>query len=73
MTGIGDTYECAVCRGVFRKTVSDEEALAEMRETWLPLPDDDKPGALGIVCDDCYAQVSAWAQLDHPEFLRGQP
>lgn len=67
MSGTGESYECAVCHGVFLKTRSDEEALAEMRETWQPTSDDDD---LGTVCDDCFQQVMAWAQTQAPEVLR---
>jgi hypothetical protein len=70
MSGIGEPYECAVCHGTFTKTRSDEEALAEMRETWQPASGDDDPG---VVCDDCFTLVMAWAQLDAPEVLRRQP
>ena len=64
VSGIGEPYECEVCHGHFAKTVGDETAMAEMEETWTENADP------GMVCDDCYALVSAWAQLDHPELLR---
>jgi hypothetical protein len=67
MSGTGEPYECAVCHGTFVKTRSDEEALVEMCETWQPTGGDDDPG---VVCDDCFTQVMAWAQLDAPEVLR---
>lgn len=63
----GETYECAVCHGRFTRPRDDEEAVAEMRDTWRPHDGDDE---LGIVCDDCFAQVMAWAQLNAPELLR---
>ena len=68
MTGTGESYECAVCHGTFTKTRSDEEALAEMRETWTPCPGDDDPG---LVCDGCFDRVMGWAERDAPELLRG--
>ena len=67
MSGLGETYECAHCHGVFTKIISDEEAEAEMRATWRETPD---PADQAVVCDACYALMSAWAQLDHPEYLR---
>jgi hypothetical protein len=67
VSGVGETYECQVCHGTFAKTRSDEEALAEMRETWRPTPGDDDPG---IVCDDCFQRVMAWARSQAPETLR---
>jgi hypothetical protein len=62
----GEEYTCAVCHGTFTKECSDEEAAAEMEATWQPLPGDDDPG---IVCDDCFRQVMAWAQSEAPETL----
>jgi hypothetical protein len=67
VTGTGETYECEICHHAFTKTRSDEEAIAEMRETWQPHPGDDE---VGTVCGGCFAQVTAWAQLDAPELLR---
>jgi len=64
MSGIGETYECSVCHGVFTKPRNDEEALAEARATWVKM---DKPVP---VCTECAAEVYAWAQLDHPGYLR---
>lgn len=64
VSGSGEEYECWLCRGVFVKTRSDEEATAEMRATWNETSDP------GTVCDDCFQQVMAWAQQEHPEFLR---
>jgi hypothetical protein len=67
MSGIGEEYECEICHGTFRKGRSDEEAWAELEVTWQPIAGDDE---VGIVCDDCYQQVMAWAMLDAPETLR---
>jgi hypothetical protein len=67
MSGIGEKYECEICHGVFTKIRSDEEAAAEMRETWVPTSGDDDPG---VVCDDCFQEVLAWATQDAPEVLR---
>jgi hypothetical protein len=65
VTGIGEPYRCWVCGGTFTKTCSDEEAKAEQAGIWQPQPGDD-----GIVCDDCFQQVMAWAAAEHPEYLR---
>jgi len=64
VSGLGETYECYVCHGTFKKTRTDEEALAEAEAAWIRT---DEPQ---VICGDCYAEVSAWAQLDHPEYLR---
>jgi hypothetical protein len=67
MTGTGESYECAVCHGTFTKTRSDEEAEAERREIWVePFGDDEE----GTICDDCFQRVMAWAESEHPEYLR---
>lgn len=71
MTGIGESYECAVCHGTFTKGWSDEEARAEQADLWNPIPgDDEEPG---IVCDSCFQQVVAWAQVEVPEAFRRRP
>jgi len=66
VSGIGESYECAVCHGMFVKGRDDEDAMAEMealfRETSGPQ----------AVCDTCWIQVMAWAQLDAPETLKDQ-
>lgn len=43
-------YECAVCHGVFETGWSDEEATAELGETFPGIGKQD----CAIVCDDCY-------------------
>ena len=60
-------YTCEVCHGTFNKTRSDEEAREEMQALWRTQEGDDDPG---IVCDDCFKDVMAWAETNHPEFLR---
>jgi hypothetical protein len=67
VSGTDEAFECEVCHGVYLKARSDEEALAEMRETWQPTSGDDD---LGTVCDDCFRRVLAWAQTQAPEVLR---
>lgn len=67
MTGAGESYECAVCHGRFGKTRSDEEAEAERRATWAEPYEDDEGGT---VCDDCFQRIMAWAEAEHPEYLR---
>lgn len=67
MTGTGEPYRCEVCHGTFTKTRSDEEAEVERRATWVePFGDDEG----GTICDDCFQQVMAWAQSQHPGYLR---
>ncbi len=66
MSGIGEPYQCEICGGTWTRTISDEEARAEQAATWEPRPGDD-----GIVCDDCFPRLIAWARAEHPEYLRG--
>ena len=65
MRDIGDLYECAVCHGTFAKTISDEEARAEARSLF---PAEDLEDT-GVVCDDCFHKVMAWARQNMPEHL----
>lgn len=68
LDGVGEPYECGVCHHTFTKTRSDEEAHAEQEAMWEPISgDDEEPG---IVCDDCFQQVVAWAQAEVPEAFR---
>lgn len=46
-------YRCAQCKGVFEKGWSEEEAVAELNETF--------PGATvqecSVICEDCYQEM----------------
>jgi DNA-directed RNA polymerase subunit RPC12/RpoP len=46
-------YKCTACGGVFEKGWSDDEAVAELNETFGSVPMED----CGIVCDDCYRKM----------------
>jgi len=44
-------YECALCKNIYKKKVTDEEAEKELKEQFGPnatIEDSE------IVCDDCY-------------------
>lgn len=43
-------YECAVCRGIFDKGWSDEEAKEELQQEFPGYSVDD----CDIVCENCY-------------------
>ena len=43
-------YKCAMCKGIFEKEWSDEEAEAELESTFKGTPTED----CELVCDDCY-------------------
>lgn len=43
-------YKCALCKGVFEKGWSDEEALKEKDELWSGISIEE----CDLVCDDCF-------------------
>ena len=65
MSGIGEPYTCENCGGTFKKGWSDEEAMAEP-EALFPPQDLEETG---IVCDDCFHMIMAWAAVNMPEHL----
>lgn len=48
-----NTYTCAICKGVFEKEISDEEAMQETQQ-YFP---GTKQEACGVVCDDCWQLI----------------
>ena len=46
-------YRCAVCKGVYEKGWSDEEAIEELGGNFPGIDIDD----CGVVCDDCYKEM----------------
>jgi len=45
-------FECFLCKGIFEKDWSDEEALKELKSVF------DKPvEECELVCDDCYRMI----------------
>lgn len=67
-TGQGKEYTCADCGKVFTSGWSDDEAMAEMEATLVPVP-----GPLAVVCDDCYGHVMGRIRAEAPELLREAP
>lgn len=57
MSGVGEPYTCEVCKGEFVKAWPDDRAAAEHETVFGAPPEDDA----GLVCDDCYKRVIAWA------------
>jgi len=45
-----DSFKCAMCGGIFRKVLSHEQALANLRKRFPGV----EPEECGIVCDDCF-------------------
>ena len=48
-----NTFQCAMCKGVFEKGQSEEEALAELKQHFGDIP----PEECGMVCDDCWQKI----------------
>lgn len=46
-------YRCAVCKGVFEKGWSEEEAQSELGEVFPEFTTDE----CDLVCDDCYKKM----------------
>ena len=67
MSGIGEPYVCDNCGGAFTKIRSDEEANAEA--VALYPAEDLEAEPPGIVCDDCFRQIMAWARVNMPGHL----
>ena len=67
MSGIGESYTCERCSGTFKKVRSDEEAMAEADSLWTPETMADEQA---VICDDCFREFIAWAQVNVPEALR---
>lgn len=56
-------YQCALCKGVFTKGWSEEEARAEYEELFAELP-----GPVEQVCDDCFQQIDPRKEENKPVF-----
>ncbi len=56
---MSDQYTCTICKGIFDKGWSDEEAAAEKEEIFgsVPLEECD------LVCDDCFNQLTALRRI----------
>lgn len=43
-------YQCAVCRNIYEKGWTDEEALTESKSIWGEIPEEEQ----AVICDDCF-------------------
>ncbi len=50
---MNEKYKCAMCGGVFEKTVTEDEARTELKEFFGDVPVED----CDIVCDDCWEKI----------------
>jgi hypothetical protein len=58
----GETFTCAKCGGTFRKSRTDEEAMAETNSIFSPA---EIAEGLSILCDDCFNAFMGW--MGRPE------
>lgn len=47
-------FKCALCKGVFEKTRTDEESMAESVAIHGPVPEEE----LEVVCHDCWLKMN---------------
>jgi hypothetical protein len=72
VSGIGESYACERCGGTFTKVISDEAAMAEARDLF-PAEHIATPEDQATVCEDCFREFMAWAEVSAPEALRDLP
>ena len=65
-----ESSTCASCGRTFKKARSDEEAVAEARSLWTPETMADEQA---VICDPCFREFMAWAEVNAPETLREPP
>jgi hypothetical protein len=51
-----DEYECAMCKKVFKKGLTDADAEKEFETTFPNTKKED----CELVCDDCYKTIMGW-------------
>lgn len=59
-------YQCAMCKGIFDKGWSDEEAKEEFYERHPTIPIEETD----LVCDPCYLKITKDIE-EHPEKYKG--
>lgn len=53
---MADDFTCSLCKGTFKKSRSDEEALAEKEKEWGSIPIEE----CDTLCSDCYQLFINW-------------
>lgn len=51
----GEEYTCAMCKGVFDRTMDDDEAFEETKELFPNSVEQGDP--MDIICDDCWNKL----------------
>jgi hypothetical protein len=51
-------YQCATCKGIFKKGRPDEVAIKEFRLRHPVLPIEET----AVVCDSCYKKMMRWLE-----------
>jgi hypothetical protein len=54
---MNNEYTCAVCKGVFTESWTEEEAMAEMHNNF---GEDFNRDDCEVICDDCYKEFMGW-------------
>lgn len=54
-------YKCTCCKGIFTKGWSDEEAKAELADTFPGFEEEE----CDLVCDDCYKKMGFGTDEDN--------
>ncbi len=52
-----DKYQCSMCKGVFDKGWSDEEADKEAKDRW-GIDNASQNKEMAVICDDCWPKIN---------------
>jgi hypothetical protein len=58
-----ESFTCSHCRKTFEKLWTDEEARQEYAQNFPAMSKEPK----AQVCDDCYREIMAWAEIAFSE------
>ena len=50
---MNNEFTCEMCHGTFEKGWTDEEAEAELKQLFAPVPAEE----CGLICDDCFLKL----------------
>lgn len=59
----GHEYTCAGCGGTFTSDRSADDAKEDARTRDIVPGDPDDGEEWEVVCDDCYREITRWAQV----------
>ena len=55
------TYTCEQCGGTFIRTITDDQAVAEMTALWP----NEKPEGFALVCGECFEEIMGRSVADN--------